>query len=107
MIASVRSALTSGAIRDRVVSSSDRGPRIRQYCFGIGAPEIKWVRLCNRVPSPPARTSAQKDWLDGSAIEIVLLVAGRGGIMRPHAHSRARKMPGAVHSRRRTKGAGP
>src|SRR5262249_7751874 len=25
----------------RVVSSSDRGPSIRQYCFGMGAPAIK------------------------------------------------------------------
>src|SRR5215813_7105988 len=70
MIASVRSGATSGAIRHRVVSSSDRGPSIRQYCFGMGAPAIKLVRLCNRVPSPPARTSAQRDSLVRSVIPV-------------------------------------
>src|SRR5215813_1040968 len=65
MIAIVRAAVTSGAIRHRVVSSSDRDPSIRQYCFAIGAPAIKWVRLCNRVPSPPERTRAQSDLFAG------------------------------------------
>src|SRR6266478_7919751 len=61
MMASVRSTLMSGAMRDRVLSSSDRGPSIRQYCFGIGAPAMICVRPCKRVPSPPARTSAHND----------------------------------------------
>jgi len=53
-----------------VVSSSERGPRIRQYCFGTGAPAIKRVRLCSRVPSPPRRTSVQKDSLVGFVIPV-------------------------------------
>src|SRR5215471_12240711 len=70
MIARGRSAPTWGAIRDRVVSSNDRGPRIRQYCFGIGARAINWVRLRSRVPSPPARTSPQRDPLVGSVMPV-------------------------------------
>src|SRR6266404_5779316 len=61
MMASVRSTLTSGAMRDKVLSSSDRGPSMRQYCFGIGAPAMICVTPCKRVPSPPARTSAHND----------------------------------------------
>src|SRR5262245_37206269 len=70
MIARVRSALTRGAIRHRVVSSNDRGPRIRQYCFGIGLPAINRVRLRSRMPSPPARTSPQRDPLVGSVMPV-------------------------------------
>src|SRR5258708_31005772 len=50
-----------GEMRDRVRCSSDGGLSIRQYCFGIGAPAMICVRLCKRVPSPPARTSAHND----------------------------------------------
>ena len=56
---SVRSLGTSGTIRVSVASSRERSPVIRQYCFGIGAPAIFRVRTWRRLPSPPARTSAQ------------------------------------------------
>ena len=59
-IASIRSGGTNGATRASVASRSERLPMIRQYCLGIGAPAISRVRGWSRVPSPPARTRAQR-----------------------------------------------
>ena len=46
--------------------------------MGTGMPEIKRVRLCRRVPSPPARTSAHED----SAVGFAEPVLRRGSARR-------------------------
>src|SRR5579872_3459483 len=35
-------------------------PKKEQNCFGLWSPAILSVKLCKRVPSPPARTTGQR-----------------------------------------------
>ena len=87
-IASVRSRRTSGAMRARVVSRSERSPTMRQYCLGMGAPAINRVSAWSRVPSPPASTRAQRRSAAGVSIRRFRCGDGRGRFGRPAERAR-------------------
>src|SRR5439155_23909894 len=80
------------AIRASVASSRERSPMIRRYGFGIGAPAIFRVRDWRRLPSPPARTSAQsrsRRYLLESSGPFNASIAGRDIWSTPGCNRRA------------------
>src|SRR5439155_2971864 len=79
---------TSGAMRARVVSRSERSPTMRQYCLGMGAPAINRVSAWSRVPSPPASTRAQRRSAAGVSIRRFRCGDGRGRFGRPAERAR-------------------